>query len=100
MKTRRNRAEMLSVEKIDELIENLENAQDESGQSPISSNSEEAKLILQFPSESWRKFVEYCQQNELDPARQITEAVASYYTDLLMTYRARLRTQKNSTLSA
>ena len=100
MKPRRNRNEMLSVEKIDKLIENLEKAQDESGQSPISSNIEEAKLILQFPSESWQEFVEYCQQNELDPARQITEAVASYYTNLLMTCRARLRTRENSTLSA
>jgi hypothetical protein len=100
MKARRIRAEMLSVEKIDQLIENLEKAQDESGRSPISSNSDEAKLILQFPSETWQELVEYCQQNELDPARQITEAVASYYTNLLMTCRARLRTKENSTLSA
>ena len=98
MKTRRNRAEMLSVEELDELIENLENAQDKSGQSHLSPDSEEAKLILQFPSEGWQEFVEYCQQNELDPARQITEAVASYYRNLLVTYRARLRTQKNPTL--
>lgn len=99
MKMRRNSAEMLSIEKIDELIENLEKAQDKSGQSSIASSSEEAKLILQFPSEHWQEFVEYCKQNELDPARQITEAVASYYVNLLVTCRARLRTQKNSTLS-
>ena len=91
---------MLSIEKIDELIENLEKAQDKSGQSSISPNSEEANLILRFPSEHWQEFVEYCKQNELDPARQITEAIASYYVNMLLTCRARLRMQNNSTLSA
>jgi len=100
MKTRKNRADIFSLEKIEELIQNLEKAQDESGRAPLSSKSEEAKLILQFPSETWQQFVEYCQQNELDPARQITEAVASYYTNLLMTCKARLRTKENSSLSA
>ena len=99
MKSRRNNAEILSIEKIDQLIDNLEKAQDKSGQSTIASDSEEAKLILQFPSEHWQQFVEYCKQNELDPARQITEAVASYYVNLLVTCRARLRAQKKSTLS-
>ena len=94
--------QQLSVAEIDRLIQNLDDALDTcvptldndeiksvgtSGQK----EQEEYALRFEFPAEIWQQFVEYCKQNELDPAMQIREAVASYYKDLLKIVRIRTR---------
>lgn len=99
----------LSVEEIDRLIENLDKAMDTSAASndnvdtsienaePSSGSNVEKvgqALYLELPSEIWAEFQEYCKQNELDPAQQIREAVASYYKDLLKI--CRIRTTMNA----
>ena len=91
----------LSLEELERLINNLETAMDRSAnQKPdteSSSNVPERDAIhLQFPSDVWERFLEHCKQNELDPHQQITEAVASYYRDLLETYRIRARISSNT----
>ena len=88
----------LSIKEVNDLIDNINVAMDNDGQSqaPHCANStamsatQELLLHLEFPSEIWAEFLEYCTQNELDPARQIREAVASYYLNLLQVYKARL----------
>jgi hypothetical protein len=50
---------------------------------------EEPGLRLILLNEIWKGFLEYCEQNELDPVQQIREAATSYYQDLLKTYRIR-----------
>jgi hypothetical protein len=82
----------LSIEEIDRLIENLEKGLDSSNNLHGSqSDNWEGTLHFEFPQEIWSQFVEYCKQNELNPAQQLREAVASYYKDLLKIYRIRIR---------
>lgn len=86
----------LSPKELGRLIDNLDMAMDRSAlrkdnAESNSSRRERDAIHLQFPSDIWERFLEHCRQNELDPNQQITEAVASYYRDLLETYRIRAR---------
>ncbi len=97
---------MLSIEELDKLIENLDNAMDASAASDDNEDTNKREntegststhveqvgqaLYLELPTEIWTKFQEYCKWNELDPAQQIREAVASYYRDLLQIYKMRM----------
>jgi hypothetical protein len=94
----------LSVEEIDRLIENLDKAMDSTGATndAVGTNREKIEstcsniefgqsLYLELPSEIWAEFQEYCKQNELDPAQQVREAVASYYKDLLQVCKIRTK---------
>ena len=87
------RHRQLSIEEIDRLIENLDKGLDSSNNNHNESQSDagEGALHFEFPQEIWSQFVEYCKQNELNPAQQLREAVASYYKDLLKIYRIRIR---------
>ncbi len=97
------RSNQLSLIEIDRMIASLERAMDTEaasgqGHTTVQEQQSEAKskgkeetiLRLQFDSGVWEQFIEYCRQNELDPDQMIREAVASYYLDLLKTYRGRI----------
>jgi len=42
---------------------------------------------LEYFNKIWEGFLEYCRQNELDADQQLREAAASYYQDLLKSYK-------------
>lgn len=84
---------------IDELFQNFE-ATLKSQISNIqvrSMNSTSAKSTLDsrdqwiqiIPNAIWKKFVEHCEANDLDPSMQIRDAIASHYQDLLREFRIR-----------
>lgn len=88
----------LTISEIDELIANLDKAMDAflvpSG-NDVMKYTESPNISIARGSQSvplreiWEQFLEYCLQNELDPDQQLREAVASYYQDVLKTFRIR-----------
>ncbi|MGH9879008.1 MAG: hypothetical protein ACRD5H_15365 [Nitrososphaerales archaeon] len=97
-----------TIADIDELIGNLETGMDTFsayiGISPMKYSAVHSNPIIQkapglsmiFLSEIWAGFLEYCKSNDLNPAQQVREAVASSYRDTLKMYRFRARQTLNN----
>jgi hypothetical protein len=69
-------------------IHDLENRSMNSttAKSPLNFGDERMKTI---PKLIWKKFVEHCEANDLDPAMQIRDAIACHYHELLRESRIR-----------
>lgn len=92
--------EELTIEEIDEVLRTLELVTDETTLSngAIKQSANKYALYLECPTDIWDTFIEYCMQNELDPAQQVREAAIAHYVNLLQTYKIRKRLSDDSAL--